>query len=545
VDLKSQSLNAYRCRGGKSRSIDIPGSGQDGRKDLPGEHGFRFFPGFYRNLPDTMQRIPFGENDLGVFDNLAKATQVLMARGNENLRHIILSLGKDDAEPTEPPEPVTLETICNSIKRFLDSLDIFTEPEIQYMLLRQLEFLNSSNSRRMEVYEKQSWAEFNKFDQLDTGYEKIFNAMTRLLVAAEGTIADARTVQLMIVQLFLGPILEGTSFDRCLNGPSSDAWITPWFNYLESNGVTIILDATLTQFHMQDGEINGFTYSTGGQDVTVLDEFDYYVAAVPTEVMRNLLTQEILDSAPELAGLINLQTEWMTGFQIFLNQDVPVVHGHVIFVESPWALTSISQAQFWDDTDLADYGDGTVRDIISVDISDWEMPGIIYGKKANECTLEEIKVEVVEQIKVHLNRDGDELFKDEYIVDWFLDPAIYFDAEGVVAGNTEPLMINHKDSWQYRPSSVTEIPNLFIAADYVRTNVGLATMEGANEAARHAVNGIISLSDANVTLCEIFPLEEPKILNFPKAIDTFRYSVFGQQHPWGWAADKFLKKMMA
>ena len=26
--------------------------------DLPGEHGFRFFPGFYEHLPDTMKRIP-------------------------------------------------------------------------------------------------------------------------------------------------------------------------------------------------------------------------------------------------------------------------------------------------------------------------------------------------------------------------------------------------------------------------------------------------------------------------------------------------------
>ena len=29
--------------GGKGRSIPVPGSGKNGRKDLPGEHGFRFF----------------------------------------------------------------------------------------------------------------------------------------------------------------------------------------------------------------------------------------------------------------------------------------------------------------------------------------------------------------------------------------------------------------------------------------------------------------------------------------------------------------------
>src|SRR3954465_4164438 len=40
--------------GGKARSVLAPGSG------FPGEHGFRFFPGFYRHLPDTMARIPSG-----------------------------------------------------------------------------------------------------------------------------------------------------------------------------------------------------------------------------------------------------------------------------------------------------------------------------------------------------------------------------------------------------------------------------------------------------------------------------------------------------
>jgi uncharacterized protein with NAD-binding domain and iron-sulfur cluster len=54
-------VTVYEARpepGGKARSMPVPGSGSDGRADLPAEHGFRFFPGFYRHLPDTMRRIP-------------------------------------------------------------------------------------------------------------------------------------------------------------------------------------------------------------------------------------------------------------------------------------------------------------------------------------------------------------------------------------------------------------------------------------------------------------------------------------------------------
>ena len=44
---------------------------------LPGEHGFRFFPNFYRHITDTLRRIPFGNGT--VFDNLVDTTQVLIA----------------------------------------------------------------------------------------------------------------------------------------------------------------------------------------------------------------------------------------------------------------------------------------------------------------------------------------------------------------------------------------------------------------------------------------------------------------------------------
>jgi len=68
--------------GGKARSLSVPNTGQNGRKDLPGEHGFRFFPAFYRHLPDTMKRIPCAGN-LTVFDNLVHATRILVARAGK------------------------------------------------------------------------------------------------------------------------------------------------------------------------------------------------------------------------------------------------------------------------------------------------------------------------------------------------------------------------------------------------------------------------------------------------------------------------------
>src|SRR5437763_17074681 len=77
--LRGFSVTVFepKALGGKARSIPKPGTGTDGRRDLPGEHGFRFFPGFYKNVPDTMRRIPVAGNANGVFDHLVHARQEL------------------------------------------------------------------------------------------------------------------------------------------------------------------------------------------------------------------------------------------------------------------------------------------------------------------------------------------------------------------------------------------------------------------------------------------------------------------------------------
>src|SRR5687768_5648195 len=69
-----------KALGGKARSIPVAGTAAGGRKPLPGEHGFRFFPGFYHHVPDSMRRTPFPGNQNGVWDNLVEATAGLSLR---------------------------------------------------------------------------------------------------------------------------------------------------------------------------------------------------------------------------------------------------------------------------------------------------------------------------------------------------------------------------------------------------------------------------------------------------------------------------------
>ena len=95
--------------------------------------------------------------------------------------------------------------------------------------------------------------------------------------------------------------------------------------------------------------------------------------------------------------------------------------------------------------------------------------------------------------------------------------------------NLEPLLINTAGSWSDRPEATTKIGNLFLAADYVRTNTDLATMEGANEAARRAVNAILDASGSDAERCGVWPLQEAGGLPFAAArqLDRVTYRLFG------------------
>jgi uncharacterized protein with NAD-binding domain and iron-sulfur cluster len=329
------------------------------------------------------------------------------------------------------------------------------------------------------------------------------DGLTRTLVAARAKEMSARTGGLVLVQLLLDLSRAGDRADRVLDAPTSEAWIEPWVTHLQSRGVDVRLGEAVEAISVRGGRIAGVTVA--GRAVTA----DHYVAALPVEIMRTLLSPELRAAEPRLNGLDRLVTRWMNGIMFYLREDLPLVHGHAIFLDSAWALTSISQRQFWRDFDYEGIGG-----VLSLDISEWQRPGTRTGKVAALCTPEEIRAEVWGQLEDHLEGvlDGVE------VRSWFLDEAIEFPNPSG-ATNAEPLLVNTKGSWADRPDATTRIPNLFLAADYVRTYTDLATMEGANEAARRAVNGILDATRSSAKRCDVWPLREPPALKPARTLD--------------------------
>jgi uncharacterized protein with NAD-binding domain and iron-sulfur cluster len=513
--------------GGKARSIDakspVPfrtgarpsGSG----RPLPGEHGFRFFPGFYRHVVDTMRRIPFGSGT--VADNLVDTTRVHLAYFERD--EVFLPARFPQTEPD-------LRHAVGAAVDFMGGKTGIAPQDTAFFSEKLWQILTSCEERRLAEYERVDWWTFIGAARRSVSYQKVYgHAITRSLVAAKADRASTKTIGDVFVQMLLSILHPDEAADRLLNGPTNGVWIDPWVSYLQRQGATYHTGCEVSAINCQGGRVRSATITQNRRTFEV--EADHFVAALPVERMINLLTPNLLAAGPELANLRELAqyVEWMNGIQFYLNEDVPVAHGHTIYMDSPWALTSVSQKQFWPDFDLARCGEGDVRGILSVDISDFFAKGL-NGKRGADCTPEEIALETWEQLKRSLNTGGRAVLKDSHLVSWFLDPDLVADPlQGGRLTNTEPLLVNYVDTWRLRPEATTQIPNLFLASDYVRTFTDLATMEAANEAGRRAVNGILATSRAAATPCRLWNLHEPELFAPWRTYDRLR---FRQGIPW-------------
>src|SRR3954452_20458935 len=271
--------------GGKARSIPVAGSGTEGRADLPGEHGFRFFPGFYRHLPDTMSRIPSPDGRT-VRDHLVGATRILFAQaGGPN----------EIIAPAHLPE--SLDDFAVLVRFLRDSALRVGVPPPEYAVLveRLLALLTCCDERRYEQWDAQSWWEYTGAEHRSAAFQRFLaDGLTRTLVAARGREMSARTGGLVLVQLMQDLARAGGRADRVLDAPTSEVWIDPWVEHLTARGVQLRLSEPVEALHLAGGRLSGATVA--GRMVHA----DHYVAALPVEVMRQLASPALRAAEPRL-----------------------------------------------------------------------------------------------------------------------------------------------------------------------------------------------------------------------------------------------------
>ncbi len=509
--------------GGKARSLLVPDSAVPPHEPLPGEHGFRFFPGFYRHIIDTMARTPVG-GGRSAADHLVAASREMLAR-----------LGKPPIELL-PHQPHTLHELRVTLRALFTADTGLTDDDIAFFAIKLWQLMTACPERALHEFENESWMSFMDAAHRSPAFNEYFVAgLTRCLVAAKADKANVRAGGVVLTQLIYGMFDSSTPLDRLLDGPTSPVWITPWRAYLAGLGGRFEFGQTVTAIDCDGRRVTGVTTSAADGAVRHW-QADHYVCALPVEYTAPLITPALLQADPGLAGIgrIAVDVYDMVGIQYYLpDVDVPLVHGHLSLIDSPWALTGISQRQFWSGVDFTQLGDGRVGGVLSIDISDWDTPGLCYAGPggsnltARQCTPEQVATDVWTQLRRSLTRASGPCPLPAALPRWFIDPGVTF-APTMIA-NDSRLFVNLVGTWPNRPEAATAVPNLVLASDYVRTNTNLAPMDAANEAARRAVNAILDRTGIAAAPCAVWPLHTSAALKPFIDFDCLRWHL---GHPW-------------
>ncbi len=426
--------------------------------------------------------------------------------------------------------PKTLADIELIIKDLHGVDSGLSSEEVHFFAERVWQLMTSSKTRRENDYERLGWWEYLQADRFSVDYQHLLvEGLTRTLVAAKAELASTKTGGDIFLQLLYCSTDPSVNTDRVLNGPTNEKWLYAWNDYLVSKNVVIQQGISASKINLNNDKTIKSVSLTNFEGEVKEVSGDYYIMAMPVERAADLISDEMIkvDKTLDCIKQLSTSVNWMSGLQYFLSENIEINKGHVICSDTEWALTCISQVQFWEDYDITTKGDKNIKGVLSVDISDWFTNGeYTTNKPAHQCTRDEVEKEVRAQLKASLNFEK-EILKDEIIVDFYLDRDIRekptSELNDAQLDDIEPLLVNSINTWPLRPTADCYIPNLFFASDYVRTNTDIATMEGANEAARRAVNCIIEKSGSTAEQCEIWELEEPYCFDLMKWHDKQRY----------------------
>ena len=511
-------------RGGKVRSWLVPLTTQPTKK-VPAEHGFRFFPGFYRHVTHTMDRIANGTST--VYQSLVGQPQTVMAPQRDGVTPddpLLLSLPPGPAPVAPPNAAATLNLTAADYGHMAAALTLYQVLIVgDETVADQGSVAGATAPRKLD---DRSWWNYCGAGAGSNNYRLFFGrGLTRCFVATRAEEMSARTGAGILLQL-LFDIAKPDRFenppkvrpaDRALNAPTSAAWIKPWTAQLLNPPVsTVPGTATPTKVTIKTGTVDAVITTPSGtgrritslkvttslvQKTIAVGSNDSVVFAVSLDGARALIATDAgLQVEPELARLAQpagVKNGNMNGIQFYLapgSLSGPLIRGHYLLVESSWAITALSQDSGWWKVGAAPTGG-----ILSVIISDWltAAPGP-GGKSALASNDDELTTELWRQLRQAIPELP--VAKPAYAV----DVGMAWHAATGSRVNTEPMLVNTTDSWAYRPHAglTGSVANLVMAGDFVRGITDFASMELANETARRAVNVLLKRDG----LTETFPL---------------------------------------
>ncbi len=542
---------------------------------VPGEHGFRYFPGFYRHVFDTMRRIPRGERT--VYEGLVHTEAMWM---------VVDRAGEKRTLRFPRTRPRSLQELFDQNRAMLAEVG-YSPADLARLTLKLFQYMTTSTERREAEFEDATWWDFIEGERFSPRCREHLDRGPEVLGAMTARESDARTQGNCVVQLLIDQLLGRPLTDATLDAPTSTAWFDPWREHLVAQGVRFHVgslagfrappdDPTrwlpgvlLPRVEVEGDELPPETFATaarahafvlalpaaamlglaeflppGAPEEGVAERFltahralgatdertgevgDFERAAAWARAIREAREGVVTERGGDVAARRAVAAQGagplrhLSGVQYFFPNAVQTGQEHTLYMDSAWRLSSISQLPFW--TQRA-FAGGRCRGIVSVDIGAFHRPHerAQGARVAWSCGPEEIALRTWSQVA------GASRVRAEDALAFHLDTSLVFGDDGVER-NLAPYLINAPGDWRRRPGRLAREGYALqngawaLAGTYMKTFTRLTTMESANESARHAVNAILDALQIPGDRCRVWDPEDHEIddLATLRAIDA-------------------------
>ena len=237
--------------GGKARSIPVPVGGDNSicpdekgpSGFLPGEHGFRFFPRFYRHVTDTMSRIPVGDKGVHVVDNLTDTSRVEMSL-----------YGKKPIEmPSRFPAPRRIGANRPGLDRQCPGRDGARERRDRVLRREALAGPHQLRCPPPRGVRNHGLVGLRRREQQVRGLSEVpGRGPDPITGAANARLANAHVEGDVGLALILDMLIPGASTDRVLNGPTNEVWLHPgWPTWRNGEWTTNSIERSRRSFASQ------------------------------------------------------------------------------------------------------------------------------------------------------------------------------------------------------------------------------------------------------------------------------------------------------
>ncbi|NRB62236.1 MAG: NAD(P)-binding protein, partial [Saprospiraceae bacterium] len=375
---------------------------------FPSSQAFQVFAGFSRHTFDVMRRTPIGHGR-SVADNLLLAQRLYVTKNGS----IPLAALK-----RFPSSRAALRRIIRSVYSTDPPLK---EKDLTVFSDNLWQLFTSCKERRKDIYERIRWAQFmaplsqTEERAVDCYQTYLIRGLARLFVHAPPEQMSAKMGGDLILHLLLSMRWPECKGERILNGTLNDAWLAPWYKYLEEKGVQFHAGSEVVHLHC-DAASKKITHATlreSQSGKTQKLEADFFICAVPVTEMSTLINPEMVRVDETLADIQQLAAyrPLNEGIQYYLRQAAAIPDKHIICLHTPWELSVTAPHQFWPEAKWVSYGNGNIRGMLAVTISAWDTPGF-NGKSASECSFPEVVEEVWDQLERTFNTTGPVLSKE-------------------------------------------------------------------------------------------------------------------------------------